>query len=94
MLERDREALPRLDSIRKAILVPERATLLEMILEVFRPNLPAWTVLAFAWIVLAAVHFATSPDPRHTTRQTGGQPDLVNLTITHDEALSLLDSHS
>jgi hypothetical protein len=94
MLDRERDASPRLDSIRRAVLAGERATFLEIVREIFRPDLPAWTVLVLAWLVLAAAHLAVSPDLRHGPEGSAVHPDLANLNESHDEALSLLDSHS
>jgi hypothetical protein len=93
MLEREKGALPRLDSMRKAVVSTERASVLEMILEVFRPNMPVWAVLAIAWIALAATHLATSTSMAHTAQRGGYETDLANLKLTRDEALSLLDPH-
>jgi hypothetical protein len=91
MLERDKDAVPRLDSIRHAVIARrQNATIPETILEIFRPNLPAWTVLALAWIALAVAHLALWPDAPRSPRRH----ELANMTISPDEALSFLDPHT
>jgi hypothetical protein len=94
MLDREGDALPRLESIRRAALAPERASFADMLLEIFRPNLPAWAALILAWVALAAAHFAVPPAARSSAMSPGAQQDLTSLTLTHDEALSFLDPHS
>jgi hypothetical protein len=94
LLDRDREALVRLDEIRGAALRDERATFAEVVAEFFRPNLPAWTLLAAAWIALLGAHLALAPYAGSGPEQAGRRPDLANLTLTTDETLSLLDPRS
>jgi hypothetical protein len=94
MLDRERDVLPRLDSIRKAALSPEQASFVETVQEIFRPCRPAWTALLLAWIALAAAHIAVSSGARCPTMKPGARQDLTTLTLTHDEALSFLDYHS
>ncbi len=60
---REHDAQPRLDSIRQAALVPERAALLDSLLEVFRPNLRAWAALALLWLLLAAAQTSVPRRP-------------------------------
>jgi hypothetical protein len=93
MLEREKGASPRLDSMRQAVVSTKRATVLEMILEVFRPDLPVWAVLAIAWIALAATHFALSTRMTPPATRGGYETDLANLNLTRDDALSYLDPH-
>jgi len=94
LLAREADAAARLDQIRRAALAPERATFLESVAEIFRPNLRAWAALAIAWIALVAVHAALSSGSRSPLRATGAQPDLTALATNPDEGLSLLDHHS
>jgi hypothetical protein len=93
MLEREKGASPRLDSLRQAALTAKRASVLEMILEVFRPDLRVWAVLAIAWIALAATHLATATGATRPAVHGGYDADLSKLNLTRDEALSYLDTH-
>jgi hypothetical protein len=92
LLHRDDDAGRRLDSIRQEALEPERVGVLETVAEIFRPNLGAWTVLAFVWMALVAAHFEFSSSAASATRP-GREHNLVDLKTTRDEALSLLDTH-
>lgn len=95
LLARDRDAAPRLDSIRRAVLAPERATAWEAIVEIFRPNLATWASLAFFWLVLAAAHLAISRGGPPASQAPRHEAGLDSLTaISPDEALSILDHHS
>jgi hypothetical protein len=95
LLARDGDALPRLDSIRLAVLAPERATFWDSVGEIFRPNLPAWASLTFIWLVLAAAHFAISPGAPSGSLMPRHGPVLDSLTtMSPDETLSFLDRHS
>jgi hypothetical protein len=94
ILERNADAAHRLDAIRKAVLAPERPTPFEIVLELFRPNMPAWTALGLAWLLLVAIHVAYSPPATHFPGQPAVEPDPASLTLTHDETLSGLDPHS
>ena len=94
LLARDMDASPRLDSIRRAVLEPERATLREAVAEIFRPDLRAWASLALIWLLLAAAHLAFSPGAQPPTGWTGRQPSPSALAISPDEILSPLDRHS
>jgi hypothetical protein len=91
MLEREKEAVLRLDSMRRAAVSTERATVVDVILAVFRPNLPVWAVLAIAWIALAATHFATAAGATRPAVRGGYDADLSKVNFTRDEALSFLD---
>lgn len=94
LLARDKDALPRLDSIGRAVLAPERATFREAVVEIFRPNLPVWASLAVVWLLLAAAHFTISPQIRPSSMGPGYQADMVTQLVSPDEALSPLDHHS
>jgi hypothetical protein len=93
MLEREKGALQRLDSMRRAAVSTERAHVLDVILEIIRPNMPVWTVLAIAWIALAATHFAMAAKAGRPAVH-GYDTDLAKLNLTRDEALSFLDPHN
>jgi hypothetical protein len=93
LLERERGELLRLDSIRKAVASTERANALDVMLEIFRPNMPVWAVLAIAWMALAATHLATSAGATRASQRGGYETDLAKLNLTRDEALSFLDPH-
>jgi hypothetical protein len=94
LLERDRDALPRLDAIRQTVLAPERATLEEAVVEAFRQDRAAWAAMACVWLVLAAAHFAVSPDNGSAPKWSVQLPDLAALTLSPDEAIPPLDRHS
>lgn len=93
LLARERDALPRLDSIRRAAVSPEKATPMEVVVEIFRPNLGAWASLALLWLVLAAVQFTISTRTTAFPRTAGQPPDLALITISNDEKISPLDAH-
>lgn len=92
LLARDRDALPRLDALRRAAVAPERASVLDTAAELFRPNLRFWASLALLWLVLVAVHLrisAAAADPLK-----GAHPlDLALFAVPTNEKLSLLDAH-
>jgi hypothetical protein len=92
LLHHDGDAVQRLDTIRQNALELERVGFLETVAEIFRPNLRAWTVLAFVWIALMAAHFEYSNAAASESR-LGREHNLADLKITRDETLSLLDTH-
>jgi|GEM_PF-4584858 len=94
LLARDSDASPRLDSIRRAVLAPERATLLEAVVEAFRPNLAAWAALALVWLALAAAHLATPPGITPPPNWAGRRQIPSALAASPDEIFSPLDRHS
>jgi hypothetical protein len=78
--------------MRQAAVSAERASVVEVILAVFRPDLPVWAVLAIAWIALAATHFAIATDVSRHAVHGGYDADLAKLNLTRDETISFLDS--
>ena len=93
LLAREKDVLPRLDSIRRAAVAPERATLPEVVVEIFRPNLGVWLSLALLWIVLGAAHYRISAETTTFSKTAGQPPDLALITLSNDEKISLLDAH-
>jgi hypothetical protein len=94
LLERERDALPRLDSIRRAAVAPEKATFLEAVAEIFRPRLGVWVSLAVLWLALLTAHLRISAEATTFSKTAGQQPDMALIAIPNDEKISLLDAHS
>ncbi len=92
LLERDGDALPRLDSLRRGVLAPERATLPEAVAEIFRPNLGVWASLAVVWLVLLAAHLRISAGAATGLTGAGPRADMALVALPNDEKISLLDT--
>jgi hypothetical protein len=91
LLSREEDAVPRLDALRQGIVAPERATWLESVAEVFRPDLRVWASLALVWLVLAGVQIGMR-QTRHAP--VGSAPRLSEtaaLDLASHERVSLLD---
>ncbi len=94
LLARVDDAQPRLDEVRRAALVPERAALLDSLLEVFRPNLRAWAALAVLWLLLAAAQTSVPRRPPAGAAPPMPRADSAFFAITANEKISSLDRHN
>ncbi len=92
LLARERDAEGRLDSIRQAALAPERAALLDSLLEVFRPNLRAWAALALLWLLLAVAQTSVPRRPPGRPPRSILRSDSAFFAIDAHEKISSLDS--
>jgi hypothetical protein len=92
LLAREKDAEPRLDSIRRAALAPRRATFLDCALEVFRPNLGAWAALALVWILLAVAEASIPRRPPAGMPRAMLRAESAFFVITAHEKIPALDS--
>ena len=94
LLQRDDDATPRLDALRRGALLPERASWTEILAEFFRPNLAWWASLTAIWLALLIVHLVVAPSTPALSQNRRG-PELASVTIAYpDEAISPLDRRS
>jgi hypothetical protein len=91
LLAREEKAAPALDAIRQSVVAPERATWLESVAELFRPDLRLWASLAVVWLVLAAAHLELQPKGRPPSATLPRLSDLAALGLTSNETISFLD---
>jgi len=92
LLDREKDAVARLDALRRGVVAAERATFPESVAEIFRPNLRAWASLALLWVVLAAAQARLGSDPAAASRAALRAPDLASLDLATNEKISLLDA--
>jgi len=92
MLDREADAGPRLDALRRQLLEPG-LTIADVIRAVFRPA-TAWATLALVWIALLLTNRAVN---RKTAGPRWFERDVATTTLAAvlpDEAPAPLDPHS
>ncbi|HZZ18710.1 MAG TPA: hypothetical protein VFE25_05040 [Opitutaceae bacterium] len=95
MLERNGDAQARLDGIRAAALMTERASVLDSLISVFTVQRRAWVALLLIWGLLATLRHATAthdPVPSVAPISIQYMESLANLSP--DEAIPPLDHRS